>query len=229
MCKLRIRKLILVYSGIAVLSLLLCVPARAEGQTASLPNPVLDAPIAKTSAQQSAIFAGGCFWGVEAVFEHVKGVISATSGYAGGTASSANYDTVSRGMSGHAESVKVIYDPAKITYGQLLKIYFAVAHDPTQLNRQGPDTGTHYRSEIFTMNAEQKRIAASYISQLDAARVYLQKIVTMVSALPAFYPAEDYHQNFAELHPNHPYIRINDRPKVERLKEQFPELFRSVK
>ncbi len=211
------------------LSVFLCGLAFADGQVASLPNPAVDVPITKISAQQSAVFAGGCFWGVEAVFEHVQGVISATSGYAGGTASSANYDTVSRGMSGHAESVKVIYDPAKITYGQLLKIYFAVAHDPTQLNRQGPDTGTHYRSEIFTMNAEQKRIAASYISQLDAARVYPQKIVTMVSALPAFYPAEDYHQNFAELHPNHPYIRIHDRPKVERLKEQFAELFRSVK
>ena len=145
----------------------------------------------------------------------------------GGAADTAEYDTVSSGTTGHAESVQVVYDPSKISYGQLLKIYFAVAHDPTELNRQGPDSGTQYRSEIYTLDAEQKRIAESYISQLDAAHVYPQKIVTRVEALPAFYPAEAHHQNFAELHPYNPYILINDRPKVEHLKEQFPALYRN--
>jgi peptide-methionine (S)-S-oxide reductase len=214
------------YLSILVLSALLGGQAWADGQTAGLPDPVNDAPLATASTQQTAVFAGGCFWGVQAVFQHVKGVIEATSGYAGGTARDAEYETVSSGTTGHAESVKVIYDPKKISYGQLLKIYFAVAHDPTELNRQGPDSGTQYRSEIFTLNAEQQRIAEAYIAQLDAARVYPRKIVTRVSALPAFYPAEDYHQNFAELHPYKPYILINDRPKVEHLKEQFPELYK---
>jgi peptide-methionine (S)-S-oxide reductase len=191
-----------------------------------LPNPVDDASLSRTPGEQAAVFAGGCFWGVQAVFQHVKGVISTTAGYAGGTADTAEYETVSSGTTGHAESVKVVYDPARISYGQLLKIYFAVAHDPTELNRQGPDTGTQYRSEIFTLSAEQMRIAKTYISQLDAAHVYVRKIVTRVSSLPAFYAAEDYHQNFAELHPYHPYIYINDRPKVEHLKEQFAEMYR---
>ncbi|MGC2457217.1 MAG: peptide-methionine (S)-S-oxide reductase MsrA [Gallionellaceae bacterium] len=209
------------------LSALLCGRACADGQTASLPNPNSDAPLATASSQQTAVFAGGCFWGVQAVFQHVKGVTSATSGYAGGAANTAEYETVSSGTTGHAESVQVVYDSSKISYGQLLKIYFAVAHDPTELNRQGPDSGTQYRSEIFTLNAEQKRIAESYISQLDAAHVYPQKIVTRVEAMPAFYPAEAHHQNFAELHPYNPYILINDRPKVEHLKEQFPALYRN--
>jgi len=204
----------------------MCGQVWADGQTGSLPNPIVDVPLAKASTQQTAVFAGGCFWGVQAVFQHVKGVITATSGYAGGTAGTAEYETVSSGTTGHAESVKVIYDPAKITYGQLLKIYFAVAHNPNELNRQGPDTGIQYRSEIFSVNAEQEHIADAYISQLDAARVYPQKIVTKVETLPAFYPAEAYHQNFAELHPNDPYIFFNDRPKVEHLKEQFPDLYK---
>ncbi len=210
------------------ISALLCGQAWADGQTASLPNPNSDAPLATASSQQTAVFAGGCFWGVQAVFQHVKGVTSATSGYAGGAADTAEYETVSSGTTGHAESVQVVYDPSKISYGQLLKIYFAVAHDPTELNRQGPDSGTQYRSEIFTLNAEQKRIAESYISQLDAAHVYPQKIVTRVAALPAFYRAEAHHQNFAELHPYNPYILINDRPKVEHLKQQFPALYRNT-
>lgn len=214
------------YFLIFILAALSCSAACAEGQTSPLPNPVVDAPIAKISAQQTAVFAGGCFWGVQAVFQHVKGVISATSGYAGGTAADAEYETVSSGSTDHAESVKVIYDPARISYGQLLKVYFSVAHNPTELNRQGPDRGTQYRSEIFTTSAEQQRIAQSYISQLDAARVYPRNIVTKVEALPAFYAAEDYHQNFYELHPYHPYIVINDRPKVEHLKQQFPTLYR---
>ena len=204
-----------------VLALFSCT-ACADGQLRSLPDPAQNIPLAKTSTQQTAVFAGGCFWGVQLVFQHVKGVVSATSGYAGGTAATAHYKIVSSGTTGHAESVQVVYDPSRISYGQLLKIYFAVAHNPTELNRQGPDSGTQYRSEIFTTNAEQQRIAQAYIAQLDAARVYPQRIVTKVAALPAFYPAEDYHQNFATLHPYYPYIYINDRPKLEHLKEQFP-------
>jgi peptide-methionine (S)-S-oxide reductase len=170
------------------------------------------------------VLAGGCFWGVQAVFQHVKGVISATSGYAGGPASSANYEMVSSGKTGHAEAVKVVYDPAKISYGQLLKVYFAVAHNPTELNRQGPDTGTQYRSEIFALNPSQQKIAEGYIHQLDAAKVYPAKIVTRVSTLPSFHAAEDYHQDFARKYPNHPYIVRFDQPKLEHLKEQFPQM-----
>jgi peptide-methionine (S)-S-oxide reductase len=210
---------------IATLLAFLCGQTWADGQTVRLPDPVGDAPLAKSSTPQEAIFAGGCFWGVQAVFQHVRGVVSATSGYAGGSAATANYETVGGGTSGHAESVKVTYDSAAISYGQLLKIYFAVAHNPTELNRQGPDTGTQYRSAIFVVNAEQRRVAESYISQLDAAHVYPRKIVTTVSGSPIFYSAEDYHQNFAALHPNDPYIWFNDRPKVLHLKEQFPHLY----
>ncbi|MBI1174328.1 MAG: peptide-methionine (S)-S-oxide reductase MsrA [Sideroxydans sp.] len=210
------------YLLIFILGALLSTAACADGQLGSLPDPAVNTPLASAPSRQSAVFAGGCFWGVQLVFQHVKGVVSATSGYAGGTADTAQYETVSSGRTGHAESVKVIYDPSQISYGQLLKIYFAVAHNPTELNRQGPDSGTQYRSEIFTTDAEQQRIAESYITQLDAAHVYPQKIVTQVAALPAFYPAEAYHQNFATLHPYHPYIYINDRPKLEHLQEQFP-------
>jgi peptide-methionine (S)-S-oxide reductase len=202
-----------------------CAQVCADGQTTKLPDPGGDVPLAKSSMQQEALFAGGCFWGVQAVFQHVKGVVSATSGYSGGAAETAKYELVGSGTTHHAESVKIIYDPAVISYGQLLKVFFAVAHNPTELNRQGPDTGTQYRSAIFAVNAEQQRVAESYISQLDAAHVYPRKIVTTVSGPAAFYPAEDYHQNFAALHPNHPYILINDRPKVEHLKEQFPLLY----
>lgn len=202
--------------------ILLSSTARADGQLGSLPDPRIDEQLSANSVRQTAVLAGGCFWGVQLVFQHVKGVVSATSGYAGGTAKSAQYQAVSSGRTGHAESVQVVYDPAQVSYGQLLKIFFAVAHDPTELDRQGPDTGPQYRSEIFTMNAEQQRIAQAYIKQLDAARIYPKKIVTRVEALPAFYPAEDYHQNFATLHPHNPYIYINDRPKLEHLKEQFP-------
>ena len=212
--------------SLLALSALLCGQASADGQTASLPDFSGDAPLARTTTQQAAVFAGGCFWGVQAVFQHVKGVVSATSGYSGGTAATATYEAVSNGTTGHAEAVKVVYDPARITYGQLLKIYFAVAHNPTELDRQGPDTGPQYRSGIFAVTAEQQRSAASYIGQLDAAHVYPRKIVTTVTALSAFYPAEDYHQNYAARHPYDPYIVINDRPKVERLKQQFPELYK---
>ncbi len=214
------------YVSIALLLAGLCGQAWAEGQIAALPNPIADAPLAKASSPAEAVFAGGCVWGVQAVFQHVRGVVSATAGYAGGTAATAKYEAVSSGTTGHAESVEVLYDPAQVSYGQLLKVYFAVAHDPTELNRQGPDTGTQYRSEIFATNAQQRHIAEAYIAQLDAAHVFPRKIVTKVSALPAFYPAENYHQNFAALHPDYPYIVINDRPKVERLKTEFPDLYR---
>lgn len=202
------------------------VPAHADGQLAALPDPVQDEALAKASGRQSAVFAGGCFWGVQAVFQHVKGVISATSGYAGGPASGATYEMVSTGTTGHAESVKVVYDPAKISYGQLLKVYFAVAHNPTEVNRQGPDTGKQYRSEIFAVTPSQQKIAESYIHQLDTAKIYPARIATRVSTLPAFYAAEDYHQDFARKHPNDPYITRFDQPKLEHLKEQFPQLFK---
>ncbi|HUW51355.1 MAG TPA: peptide-methionine (S)-S-oxide reductase MsrA [Sulfuricella sp.] len=216
------------FAELAVLAFFLSGQALAEGQISPLPNPVVDQPAAKNPAKQSAVFAGGCFWGVQAVFQHVKGVISATSGYAGGAKDTAKYELVSTGATGHAESVKVVYDPSKISYGQLLKVYFAAAHNPTQLNRQGPDTGTQYRSEIFVASPEQKKIAEAYIGQLSAARIYPKKIVTRVSSLPAFYPAEAYHQNFATLHPDNPYIAINDLPKLDHLKAQFPELYRQA-
>jgi peptide-methionine (S)-S-oxide reductase len=179
-----------------------------------------------THGEQVAVFAGGCFWGVEAVFEHVKGVIRVTSGYAGGRVASPSYEDVSGGETGHAESVEVVFDPAEVSYGTLLRVFFSVAHDPTQLNRQGPDVGTQYRSAIFYGNEQQHREAQAYVKQLTDARYFSQPIVTEISRLEKFYPAEDYHQDFAEKHPLHPYIVINDRPKVARLKQQFPELYR---
>lgn len=215
-----------ILKAIAAVILLLSIgQAHADGQTARLPDPLIDMPLAKTPGKQAVVFAGGCFWGMQALFQHVKGVVSATAGYAGGAANTAQYELVSTGVTGHAESVKVIFDPSKISYGQLLKVYFSVAHDPTLLNRQGPDIGTQYRSEIFATGAKQKEIAEAYIRQLDAAKVYPNKIVTQVTERSAFYPAEGYHQNFAELHPNNPYIVINDLPKLGHLKKQFPELF----
>jgi peptide-methionine (S)-S-oxide reductase len=214
------------YAAVIALLLAFWRPVWGAGPAAGFPDPTVDEPLAKASTQEEAVFAGGCFWGVQAVFQHVRGVVSATSGYAGGTAATANYETVSGGRTGHAESVEIVYDPAKVTYGQLLKVFFAVAHDPTQLDRQGPDTGAQYRSEIFTMNAEQERIADAYVARLDASHVFPGRIVTKVAALPAFYPAEDYHQNFAARHPDYPYIVINDWPKVERLKMDLPDLYR---
>jgi peptide-methionine (S)-S-oxide reductase len=200
--------------------------ARAAEGIAVLPNPAVDAPLAAKSAKQTAVVAGGCFWGIQAVFQHVKGVKSATSGYSGGSSSTAEYETVSTGETGHAESVEITFDPSQVSYGQLLKIFFSVAHDPTQLNRQGPDSGTQYRSVIFYANDEQKHIAESYIAQLGQARVFGQPIVTQVVPLKAFYTAESYHQNYATLHPDNPYIARNDAPKVDHLRQQFPELYR---
>ena len=172
------------------------------------------------------MFAGGCFWGIEAVFEHVKGVVSSVSGYSGGNAATANYETVSSGSTGHAESVQVIYDPSQVTYGQLLKVFFSVAHDPTELNRQGPDWGTQYRSAIFYDNATQEKEAKAYIAQLTKARVYSAPIVTQVVPLKAFYPAEAYHQDYLDKHPTQPYIVFNDIPKVEALKATYPDLYK---
>jgi peptide-methionine (S)-S-oxide reductase len=197
----------------------------ANATSVIIPDPALDAPLATTKGEQTAVLAGGCFWGIEAVFEHVKGVTNVTSGYSGGTAKTADYETVSEGETGHAESVQITYDPSQITYGQLLKIFFAVAHDPTELNRQGPDTGTQYRSAIFYSNEEQKRIALAYINQLNQAKVFARPIVTQVAALDSFYQAEDYHQDYAAHHPNNSYIVVNDLPKVANLRQQFPNLY----
>ncbi|HEX8010705.1 MAG TPA: peptide-methionine (S)-S-oxide reductase MsrA [Casimicrobiaceae bacterium] len=191
----------------------------------ALPAPAVDTPAASVKGPQTAVFAGGCFWGVEAVFRHVKGVTKAVSGYAGGAASTASYDMVSTGMTGHAESVEVTYDPAQVSYGELLRIFFSVAHDPTQLNRQGPDYGSQYRSAIFYTNDEQKRVAQAYIEQLGKARVFSAPIVTQLVPLPAFYPAEAYHQNYLASHRTQPYIVFNDLPKLAQLKQQFPERY----
>lgn len=200
-----------------------------SGYTATAHPPVpaakVDSPLASTPGKQKAVFAGGCFWGTQAVFERVKGVIATTTGYAGGTAATANYQDVSSERTGHAESVEVVYDPSKITYGTLLRIFFSVAHDPTQFNRQGPDVGTSYRSAIFYENDEQKHIAQTYIAQLDDAHVFPKKIATEVTPLKAFYRAEDYHQDYALHNPDNPYIEVCDRPKIEALKAEFPELF----
>jgi peptide-methionine (S)-S-oxide reductase len=202
---------------------------RLSGATRAvrLPSPMLDirAPAAKT---ETAVFAGGCFWGIQAVFQHTKGVTSAVSGYAGGSTDKPDYEMVSSGTTGHAESVQVTFDPARISYGQLLKIFFSVGHDPTQLNRQGPDVGTQYRSALFYMSDDQKKTAEAYIDQLNKAHVFSKPIVTQVVAYKAFFPAEAYHQDYAEKHPNEPYIMINDAPKVANLHKQFPDLYKDA-
>ena len=206
--------------------LLACNSAKAA-HTGPLPDPAVD--VAKSPAPQTAVFAGGCFWGVQAVFEHVKGVSALQAGYSGGERSTAQYEVVSSGTTGHAESVSVTYDPAQISYGQLLKVFFSVAHDPTELNRQGPDEGTQYRSAIFFANDEQKHVADAYIAQLNKAGVFSHPIVTQVVALKGFYPAEAYHQDYATHHPDNPYIYINDLPKVAALEKQFPVLYTAYK
>jgi peptide-methionine (S)-S-oxide reductase len=205
------------------MSLLSCTAHAAP--KAPIPAPAADAALSAAAGKQTAVFAGGCFWGTQTVFQRVKGVLKTTAGYAGGSASTATYDQVTTETTGHAESVEVVYDPSKITYGQLLRIFFSVAHDPTELNRQGPDVGTSYRSVIFYSNDEQRRIATAYIAQLDAAKVFPKRIVTEVTPLKGFYRAEDYHQDYALHHPDNPYILICDRPKIGALKEQFPDLF----
>jgi peptide-methionine (S)-S-oxide reductase len=196
---------------------------------APIPAAKDDVSLAATSSRATAVFAGGCFWGTQAVFERVKGVVETTAGYSGGSASTAHYSDVTTETTGHAESVRVVYDSSKLTYGQLLRIFFSVAHDPTQLNRQGNDVGTSYRSAIFFANDEQKRIATAYIAQLDAAHVFPKPIVTQVVPLQGFYKAEDYHQDYALKNPDNPYIYVCDRPKIAALKQQFPELFQKYK
>ena len=181
------------------------------------------------AGREKAVFAGGCFWGTQSVFQRVKGVIHTEAGYSGGSASTATYDQVTTETTGHAESVEITYDPSKITYGQLLRIFFTVGHDPTTLNRQGPDQGTSYRSAIFYSNEEQKKVATAYIAQLEGARIFKGKIVTEVTPLKGFYDAEAYHQDYATNNPNNPYIQVCDRPKIEALKAEFPDLFQTYK
>ncbi len=203
-----------------------CSTISTSTKTAAAAEPVVvEAPASTVKGEQVAVFAGGCFWGVEAVFEHVKGVKDVTSGYSGGAANTANYEKVGTGRTGHAEAVRITFDPSQVSYSQLLKVFFTVAHDPTQLNRQGPDTGTQYRSAIFYSDAEQQRIARSYVDELTRTKVFERPIVTQIVALKTFYKAEDYHQDYLAHHPDQPYIVIHDQPKVENLRKQFPELF----
>lgn len=193
----------------------------------AVPAPSVDEPTSSATAE-ATVLAGGCFWGVQGVFQHVDGVTSAVSGYAGGSKDTADYHTVSTGSTGHAESVRITFDPQRISYGRILQIYFSVVHDPTELNRQGPDEGTQYRSAIFPINAEQARIAAAYIAQLNAAHAFAAPIVTKIEPDKAFYPAEAYHQNYLTLHPEQPYIAFNDLPKIVALKQLFPGLYRDA-
>ena len=207
--------------GALAIAALAVAPSRAAEDAVVIPPPAADVPPA--DGLQTAVVAGGCFWGVQGVFQHTAGVASATSGYAGGSKMTATYEQVSTGSTGHAESVQIKYDPRKISYGKILQIFFSVVHDPTQLNRQGPDSGTQYRSAIFTTSEDQKKVADAYIAQLNAAKVYSKPIVTKVGALDGFFPAEAYHQDYLTLHPNQPYIAYNDLPKVENLKKIFAE------
>lgn len=202
-----------------------CSSTRAAATT--IPDPAVDNALTSSRGQQTAVLAGGCFWGVEAVFEHVKGVTEVRSGYSGGSPSTAEYEKVGSGETGHAESVEITFDPSQVSYGQLLKVFFSVAHDPTELNRQGPDTGTQYRSAIFYANEEQKRIAQAYVEQLNRAKVFSRAIVTQVSALKSFNPAESYHQDYLASHPDDPYIVVNDLPKLELLRKELPGLYKA--
>jgi len=208
-------------AGALAITAISVAPTFAAEDAVIIPAPAADTKVG--SGTQTAVIAGGCFWGVQGVFQHTGGVVSAVSGYAGGAKTTANYNTVSSGTTGHAEAVEIKYDPSKISYGKILQIYFSVAHDPTQLNRQGPDSGTQYRSEIFATTPEQKQVAEAYIAQLNAAKVYKKPIATKLGMLQAFYPAEAYHQDYLTLHPNQPYIAYNDLPKVENLKKIFAE------
>jgi peptide-methionine (S)-S-oxide reductase len=220
--------------GALAIAVVSAAPSRAAEEAVIIPAPALD--VQASDGIQTAVIAGGCFWGVQGVYQHTSGVINAVSGYSGGSKATANYTMISTGATGHAEAVEIKYDPKKISYGKILHIFFSVVHDPTQLNRQGPDVGSHYRSAIFAANDEQKKVAEAYIAQLNAAKVYKKPIVTKVGPLEAFYPAEAYHQDYMTLHPNQPYIAYNDIPKVENLKKIFaqnylekPTLVSSVK
>ncbi len=215
----------LVVLGLSLIALSAVAVANNTKTVKSLPEPVVNGSIVATQGKQVAVFAGGCFWGVEAVFEHTKGVTNVISGFAGGNAVTASYDKVSGGDTEHAEVVQITYDPTKVTYGQLLKIFFAVAHDPTQRDRQGPDWGRQYRSAIFFANNEQKQVAQSYIQQLTKAKAFSSPIVTELNSLTDFYPAEEYHQNFIARNPTYPYVVVHDLPKLEQLKKQFPNSY----
>lgn len=220
-------KFLIVSAAIILVVAAIAACSSATASITAVPDPTLDAPLASAKGEQTAVLAGGCFWGVEAVFEHVKGVTDVKSGYSGGSAATAEYEKVSDGDTGHAESVRITFDPSQISYGKLLKVFFSVAHDPTELNRQGPDTGTQYRSAIFYANDEQKRIAQAYVDQLNRAQVFPRAIVTQVAALKSFHEAEGYHQDYLANHPYEPYIVVNDQPKVENLRKQLPALYKS--
>jgi peptide-methionine (S)-S-oxide reductase len=209
---------------VAVAALMVTTAAFAAPKS-PIPAATTDVPLARQSGKETAVFAGGCFWGIQSVFQRVKGVVKTTAGYSGGNAKTATYDQVTTETTGHAESVEVVYDPSRITYGQLLRIFFSVAHDPTEYNRQGPDVGPSYRSAIFYANEEQKRLAQAYIAQLDQQKIFPKKIVTEVTPLKGFYRAEGYHQDYAYYNPDNPYIQVCDRPKIAALQQQFPELF----
>jgi peptide-methionine (S)-S-oxide reductase len=214
-------------AGCALLvTLFALTTSTTSSKSAPFPDPALDDPLAPPGTQRSLVVAGGCFWGVQAVFQHVKGVVSATSGYAGGTVKNPSYEAVCTGRTGHAESVRIVYDPSQVSLGQLLKAFFSVAHDPTEVNRQGPDTGTQYRSIVFYADENQQRITRAYVDQLNAAKVFRRSIATQIVGLEPFYQAEAYHQDYATKHPNEPYIYMNDLPKVDALKSQLPGLYR---
>jgi len=217
-------RMLIAAAGLVIASWSLLGSGFAAEQAVKLPPPTQD--VQATAATETAVFAGGCFWGVQAVFQHTKGVLSAVSGYAGGDQRTARYELVGTGRTGHAESVQVTYDPKQVSFGTLLQVYFSVAHDPTTLNRQGPDVGPQYRSAVFYRDADQKRVAESYIAQLDAARVFPARIVTEVRPLTGFFPAEAYHQDYATLHPGSPYIATYDLPKIANLKSTLPQLYR---
>ena len=205
------------------------LPALAAEEAVVIPPPMDDRPpSAQAATSDTAVLAGGCFWGVQGVFQHLKGVTNAVSGYAGGEAATARYQAIGSGRTGHAEAVRISFDPRQISFGQILQVYFSVAHNPTELNRQGPDSGTQYRSTVFAQNPEQARIARAYIEQLDKARVFGQRIATTIEVQKTFYEAEAYHQDYMTLHPRQPYIVINDLPKVENLKRVFPERYRAT-
>jgi len=218
-------KLSIALAAAAATTALWLAPARSDEAVRRVPAPALDVALAKAPATATAVFAGGCFWGLEGMFEHVAGVKSVRSGYAGGAAATAHYEVVGSGLTGHAEAVEIRYDPARISYGQLLQLYFSVAHDPTELNRQTPDSGTQYRSTVFAADPAQARLATAYIAQLNRVHAYAAPVVTTVETAKPFYAAEAHHQNFLKRNPDYPYIVANDQPKIAALKRVFPERY----
>jgi peptide-methionine (S)-S-oxide reductase len=216
------------FAAVALSTFLLGCTASADTVNKAIPAPAVDTPAAEAKGSQVAVLAGGCFWGLQGMFEHVQGVTQVVAGYSGGEKATAHYEMVGTETTGHAESVKITFDPKRVSYGQLLRLYFSVAHDPTQLDRQGPDRGPSYRSEIFFANASQERIARAYVQQLTAAKVFASPIVTKIEPLKAFYAAEDYHQDYLILHPRDGYIVVNDQPKIAALKQVYPSLYRAT-